>query len=158
MFPWRKFRRSLAAGSFETTGVSTDVAIDGDGFFMVNDADGATFYTRAGAFRLNNEGLLVDTNGNTVQGKAVVNGEPTGALGDINLSDVQSSPQVTTTFSIGANLNSDTATGGQYNTTQTVYDSLGATHTLNTTFTKTAYSVLVPVMWGVQCSLDSTLR
>jgi len=143
----------FSSGSFETTGNATDVAIDGDGFFMVNDSSGATFYTRAGAFRLNAAGLLVDTDGNTVQGKVVVNGEPTGALGDINLSDVQSSPEVTTTFSIGANLNSATATGGQYNTTQTVYDSLGATHTLNTTFTKTEHDG--EGYWGVECFMDS---
>lgn len=143
----------FGSGSFETTGVSTDVAIDGDGFFMVNNEDDATLYTRAGAFRLNNVGLLVDTDGNTVQGKAVVGGEPIGALGDISLADVQSSPEVTTTFSIGANLNSDTEDGSQYNTTQTVYDSLGATHTLNTTFTKTEHDGTG--YWGVQCYLDN---
>jgi flagellar hook protein FlgE len=152
-----EIQTQFGSGSFETTGVSTDVAIDGDGFFMVNNEDNATLYTRAGAFRMNNAGLLVDTDGNTVQGKQVVNGEPTGALGDISLADVQSSPQVTTSFSIGANLNSDTATGGQYNTTQTVYDSLGATHTLNTTFTRTALSGSGDnsSRWGVQCFMDS---
>jgi len=98
-------------------------------------------------------GLLVDTNGNKVQGKVVSGGEATGALTDINLSDVQSTPEVTTTFAVGANLDSDTETGGQYNTTQTVYDSLGAKHTLNTTFTKTAHSGTG--YWGVQCFLDS---
>jgi flagellar hook protein FlgE len=143
----------FSSGSFESTGNATDVAIDGDGFFMVNNAEGGTFYTRAGAFRLNSEGLLVDTEGNKVQGKAVVGGEPVGALGDINLSDVQSSPEVTTTFAIGANLDSGTATGGQYNTTQTVYDSLGAKHTLNTTFTKTAHPTTG--YWAVESSLDS---
>lgn len=144
----------FGAGSFETTGNSTDVAIDGDGFFMVNDMEGATFYTRAGAFRLNSSGLLVDTNGNKVQGKVVAGGEPTGALADINLSDVQSTPEVTTTFSIGANVDSGTEAGAQYNTTQTVYDSLGEKHTLNATFTKTEHSGVG--YWGVQSSLDST--
>ncbi len=144
----------FSAGSFETTGNSTDVAIDGDGFFMVNDDSGATFYTRAGAFRLNAAGLLVDTDGNKVQGKTVVNGEPAGALSDINLSDVQSTPEVSTTFSVGANIDSGTATGGQYNTTQTVYDSLGAKHTLNTTFTKTEHPTTG--YWAVETSLDST--
>ena len=139
-------------GSFETIGIATDVAIDGDGFFMVNDADGGTYYTRAGAFRLNSEGLLVDINGYTVQGKEIINGQATGVLGNITLADVQSEPQVTSTFSIGANLNSDTATGGQYNTSQTVYDSLGSEHSLNTTFTKTDGDG----MWGVEVSLDST--
>jgi flagellar hook protein FlgE len=142
----------FGAGSFETTGNSTDVAIDGDGFFMVNDNAGATYYTRAGSFHLDSNSLLVDTNGYKVQGQVVVNNVPVGALTDINLQNVQSAPAVTTTFALGANLNSQTVTGGQYNTTQTVYDSLGVEHTLNNTFTKTAATG----MWGVQSSLDST--
>jgi len=147
----------FSAGSFETTGIATDVAIDGDGFFMVNDADGGTYYTRAGAFRLNSEGLLVDINGYTVQGKEIINGQPTGVLGEIALADVQSEPQVTSTFSIGANLNSDTATGGQYNTSQTVYDSLGSEHSLNTTFTKAGTGTSTSSSyWAVESSLDST--
>ncbi|MEN6488871.1 MAG: flagellar hook protein FlgE [Smithella sp.] len=138
-------------GSFETTGVATDAAIDGDGFFMVNDADGGTYYTRAGAFRLNSEGLLVDTNGYEVQGKAIVNGQPTGVLGDIALADVQSNPQVTSTFSIGVNLNSDTADSGTYSTSQTVYDTLGGEHTLTVTFTKTPATVN---QWTAAATLD----
>ncbi|MEN6373994.1 MAG: flagellar hook protein FlgE [Smithella sp.] len=149
-----EIQTQFSTGSFESTGVATDVAIDGDGFFIVNDADDASYYTRAGAFRLNNEGLLVDTNGYMVQGKVIVNGTPSGALDDIALADVQSEPQVTSTFSIGANLNSDTAAGGQYNTSQTIYDSLGSEHTLNTTFTKTGAST--SGYWGVECSLDSS--
>ena len=149
-----EIQTQFSTGSFESTGVATDVAIDGDGFFIVNDADGGSYYTRAGAFRLNNDGLLVDTNGYTVQGKVIVNGTPSGALDDIALADVQSEPQVTSTFSIGANLNSDTAASGQYNTSQTIYDSLGSEHTLNTTFTKTESSG--SGLWGIQVSLDST--
>ena len=149
-----EIQTQFSTGSFESTGIATDVAIDGDGFFIVNDADDASYYTRAGAFRLNNEGLLVDTNGYMVQGKVIVNGTPSGALDDIALADVQSEPQVTSTFSIGANLNSDTAAGGQYNTSQTIYDSLGSEHTLNTTFTKTESSG--SGLWGIQVSLDST--
>lgn len=144
----------FGAGSFETTGNSTDVAIDGDGFFMVTNKDNATFYTRAGAFRLNSDGLLVDSNGYKVQGQTVIAGVPGGPLTDINLQGVQSNPQVTTTFALGANLNSGTATGNQYNTTQTVYDSLGAKHTLNNTFTKTEKSG--DGYWGIESSLDTT--
>ncbi|HNS56699.1 MAG TPA: flagellar hook basal-body protein, partial [Smithellaceae bacterium] len=69
-----EIQTQFSTGSFESTGIATDVAIDGDGFFIVNDADDASYYTRAGAFRLNNEGLLVDTNGYMVQGKVIVNG------------------------------------------------------------------------------------
>ncbi|PKN77105.1 MAG: hypothetical protein CVU52_01960 [Deltaproteobacteria bacterium HGW-Deltaproteobacteria-10] len=144
----------FGAGAFETTGNATDVAIDGDGFFMVNDSEGATFYTRAGAFHLDANGLLVDTNGYKVQGRAVEGGVPVGALGDINLTASKSQPTVSTLFSIGANLNSGTVRGGQYSTTQTLYDSLGAKRTLNTTFTRTERSGAG--YWGVNSTLDST--
>jgi flagellar hook protein FlgE len=143
----------FGAGSFESTGNATDVAIDGDGFFMVNDNQGATYYTRAGSFHLDNNGLLVDTNNYRVQGQIVVNGEPSGPLTDINLREAQSQPVVTTRFALGSNLNSGTAAGGQYNTTQTVYDSLGAKHTLNTTFTKTENSTAG--YWSIQAALDA---
>lgn len=143
----------FGSGSFETTGNATDAAIDGDGFFMVNDAEGGTYYTRAGSFHLNEDGVLVDINGYMLQGQMIVNGQ-NQALSNIQLQGVQSQPAVTTAISLGANLNSSTTTGGQYNTTQTIYDSLGAGHTLNTTFTRTANST--QGMWGLQVSLDSS--
>lgn len=145
----------FGTGSFEATGNATDAAIDGDGFFMVNDSDGATYYTRAGAFHMDNSGVLVDNNGYKVQGKAIINGEPSGPLTDIKMQGLKSAPSTTTTVSLGANLNSSTVTGGQYNTSQTVYDSLGASHTLNTIFTKTEYNA-TGGCWGIEASLDST--
>jgi len=138
----------FGVGSFETTGNATDVAIDGDGFFMV-----ATFYTRAGSFHQNEEGYLVDINGYKVQGQLVVNGEAVSAIDDINLTGVRSEPVATTSFSFGANLNSATAKGEQYNAMQTVYDSLGTKHALNATFTRTENSD--GGYWAVECSLDS---
>jgi len=146
----------FGSGSFESTGNATDVAIDGDGFFMVNDDEGATYYTRAGAFHLNSSNMLVDVNNYKVQGKTITNGV-VGALGDINLLGAQSEPSATQTISLGANLNSGTATGGQYNTTQTVYDSLGASHTLNSIFTKTENAGTgVGGYWGIEAKLDDT--
>jgi flagellar hook protein FlgE len=60
-------------GSITTTGVSTDVAIQGNGLFVM-DQDGTQVYTRAGNFTLNAQGSLVDSNGNNVMGYAAVNG------------------------------------------------------------------------------------
>jgi len=146
-----EIQTQFGSGSFESTGNATDVAIDGDGFFMVNDEEGATYYTRAGAFHLNSDYMLVDVNDYKVQGKIIVNGQ-VGALGDIDLQGVQSKPSATTTVSLGANLNAATAKGGQYNTTQTVYDSLGANHTLNSVFTKTE-NTTAGGYWGIEASL-----
>jgi len=122
-------------GSFETTGNATDVSIDGDGFFMVDDTNGATYYTRAGAFHMDNEGYLVDVNNYRVQGYNLT-GEASTTIDDIALANVQSEPKTTTTFSFGLNLNADEAKDGTFNCSQTVYDSLGAAHTLNVKFTK----------------------
>ena len=55
-------------GAFETTDNATDLAIDGTGLFILKDAEGGTFYTRAGQFHFNNDGKLVTPDGYTVQG------------------------------------------------------------------------------------------
>jgi flagellar hook protein FlgE len=139
----------FSPGSFETTGNATDLAIDGDGFFMVNDEDAATFYTRAGAFHLDSNGNLVDTNGYKLQGYNFF-GAATGMITDISLRNVQSAPETTTEYSVGVNLNSETAATDMYTTTQTVYDSLGDRHSLGITFTKTA----INGEWDFQVALD----
>jgi len=138
-------------GSFETTGNVTDCAIDGDGFFMVNDNNDASYYTRAGAFHINKDGDLVNSMGYKLQGFNFF-GATRNTIDDINLSSVQSSPETTSTFSVGANLNAGTATGDTFTTTQTVYDSLGGKHNLGVTFRKTEANN----MWSFQCALDGT--
>ena len=140
----------FSPGSFETTENATDLSIDGDGFFIVNDEDGASYYTRAGAFHLDSDGHMVDTNNYKVQGYNYFGTDP-NSITDISLRSVQSSPEVTTTFSTGVNLDSGTATGSVFNAAQTVYDSLGETHTLKTIFQKTGENG----MWGVRAFLDS---
>ncbi|MBI5893014.1 MAG: flagellar basal-body rod protein FlgG [Deltaproteobacteria bacterium] len=50
-------------GSFQQTGNSLDLAIEGDGFFKVTQPDGTTAYTRSGAFKLNSEGQIVTSDG-----------------------------------------------------------------------------------------------
>ncbi len=65
----------MAQSSFTTTSSSLDLAIAGEGFFMVQDADGNTFYTRAGNLKIDAAGNLVDSNGNFVLG---ISGDPLG--------------------------------------------------------------------------------
>ncbi len=65
----------MAQSSFSTTGNSLDLAIAGEGFFMVQDADGNTFYTRAGNLKIDSNGSLVDSSGNFVLG---ITGDPLG--------------------------------------------------------------------------------
>ncbi len=68
--------RIFEQGNLELTGNSTDLAIYGDGFFMVSDSSGS-YYTRNGAFQLNALGALVTADGQAVMG---LNADATGAL------------------------------------------------------------------------------
>ncbi len=79
-------QRNFNDGSISATGVATDVAIEGDGFFIV-DFSGEQLYTRAGAFQLNSNNDLVTISGAAVQGYGV---DPqfnliTGTLVDLNI-------------------------------------------------------------------------
>ena len=59
--------RDQTQGSIQTTGNSYDMAIQGDGFFQVQKADGTTAYTRAGNFHPSSEGQLVTSDGLPLQ-------------------------------------------------------------------------------------------
>ena len=141
---------SFSQGSFQSTGNATDIAIDGNGFFILKDQEGSSYYTRAGAFNVNKEGLLCDINGYTVQGYMFENGIEVKAQTNLDLRNVLSIPKASTTFNIGLTLDSQMETGGTFESSQIIYDSRGAPHTLGTTFTKmedTRY-------WSVQNRLD----
>ncbi len=92
-------------GALNRTGVGTDLAIDGDGFFVVKDpVSGAEYATRAGDFRLDSNNYLTTNKGLRVQGWIPTT--TSGARGDIQI-DTQFAPSTTaptarmTTFSIG---------------------------------------------------------
>jgi len=133
-------------GSFETTGNATDLAIDGEGFFIVTDPEGGTYYTRAGNFHISKEGYLVDSNGYKVQGY----GKNNDNLQSISLKNVQSEPSATKTFSMGVNLNDSAEAGTTFTVSQNVYDSKGQQHTLSTTYQKTEKAGY----WGFTVVLD----
>jgi flagellar hook protein FlgE len=119
----------FAQGGLETTGVNTDLAINGDGFFILRSANASSspVYTRDGAFSLNSNGLLYDpASGLAVQGyTANQNGQitQTGTPGDINI-PVGLTEQATATgagVKVGPNLNDqvfDMSIGGNLDQTQ----------------------------------------
>ncbi|MGO8992331.1 MAG: flagellar hook protein FlgE [Polyangiaceae bacterium] len=137
-------------GSLDNTGVPTDVALSGDGFFMVQGDIGGvagTFYTRAGQTSLNASGTLVNPDGMAFQGyPANATGGFSTTPGPITVGTAALSPKVTTTLTIAANLNSSdvpptTAWNAQnpgptsnFSTSMQVYDSLGDAHTMNVYF------------------------
>jgi flagellar hook protein FlgE len=142
-------------GSVNPTGVDTDVAIMGDGFF-VTQRNGIETYTRAGDFKVDPNGLLSTQDGAVVMGYQAVNGKvSTGsALGSLNLGKGQVSPPAATqSFALTTNLNAAAKVGDVYNTPMKVYDSIGGVHVLTFTFTKTgsnawSYGVSLPAGEG----------
>jgi len=64
-------QRLFTPGSIETTGVGSDLAVDGRGFFVVRDTGGAQAFTRDGSFSLDSLNRLVTMDGNLVQGYGV---------------------------------------------------------------------------------------
>lgn len=142
---------NFGQGSFETTGVSTDVALNGNGFFVVNNPGGTTYeYTRDGTFTLDSSNNLITASGLQVMGYPAANGvvNTNAPLAAINIPTSQS-PSATTTLNMTANLDSTTATGGTFPAQITVYDSLGEPHVATVTYTQTAtntwtYSVALP--------------
>ncbi len=101
-----------AQGSFESSTTPTDMAIGGQGFFVLRapDTAEASFYSRAGEFRFDQEGRLVNPVGYFVQGWAVdeKTGERKGTIGDITIG--KSTPPVETSkIEVIFNLNADKA-------------------------------------------------
>lgn len=140
---------NFSQGSLSTTSNALDLAIDGNGFFIVRDTAGATFYSRAGQFHLNAQNQIVDPSGFLLQGYQVnTNGLITASISGVTLPTTTAPPNPTTTVDIGANLNSQSTAGtfslldpagsANFSTSLTVYDSVGNSHLLTTYFTKTA--------------------
>jgi len=136
-------------GSLENTGSATDLAINGKGFFIVNDPSDTSFYTRAGLFTLNEVGELVTPDDYVAQGYEI---DPSGNLG--NITDISipgervSPPFATTSFSFDINLDAGATAGDTYSASQTVFDSLGNAIPLTMTFTKQAAPVRTWVVSG----------
>ncbi len=124
-------------GNLENTGITTDLAIQGDSLFVLSDGS-RNYYTRAGNFQIDAAGRLVSaTNGFTVQGRIAVDGVLTQQVGDIILPISQSSPaQATTAVHLAGTLDAQAADGTERESSITVYDSLGASHELRIVFTK----------------------
>jgi flagellar hook protein FlgE len=99
----------LTQGSIESTGVPTDVAIQGDGYFILNQ-DGETLYTRAGDFTVGSDGQLLTQGGAAVQGYQAVDGviQPNATLGSLAISaGLTNPPKATTQVQLALNLNAE---------------------------------------------------
>ena len=156
-------------GNLQSTGVSTDVAISGNGFFVMKSGE-QTYYTRAGVFGVDSEGTLVNPgNGMRVQGwmaqdangRQVLNtsGTPTDLVIPVGQKDP---PKATTSVHYACNLNKNTPVlpdnptvdqiaESVWSTEFTIYDSYGREHQLTMNFQRVPD---VPNQWTVSVSVD----
>ncbi|MHA0962436.1 flagellar hook protein FlgE [Enterobacter cancerogenus] len=138
-------------GTVFASASSLDLAINGQGFFVMRDSSGSTAYTRAGYMQTDSNGNLVNNQGMYLQGYPVdANGViQTGTVGNLTISSGSLPAKATSSLDFTANLNANedkpkTATFDptdetSYNHTYAtqVYDSLGREHTLKQYFVKT---------------------
>lgn len=156
-------------GNLQTTGVSTDIAIQGNGFFVMKNGE-ESFYTRAGAFSLDSEGTLVNpANGMRVQGWMAdeINGQmvlqTAGSTEDLIIPVGSKDPaKATENVNFACNLNKNTPeilegaspediARGTWSTEQKIYDSFGNEHMLNVSFTRVVGN---PNQWQATVVID----
>jgi len=130
-------------GAVQQTGATLDMAIRGNGFFVVNgnhDGTEGSYYTRDGRFNLNRDGVVVNGSGLRVQGYMMdPSGQLSPTLGDLQVGGT-SAPNPTTSLALSMNLPADAAapslpwdpanpdaTSNEH-MTATIYDSLGNDH------------------------------
>ena len=146
-------QKILTQGALNNTGVATDLALDGTGFYVAKGSHNGRqgqFYTRAGQFSIDKTGFFVNQEGLRIQGYSA---DPTGAIapspGDLKLGDSASPAFKTSTVTVKANLDAaatvlpaawdplNPGTTSNFSTSVTVYDSLGKQHQVDLYFRKT---------------------
>ena len=157
--------QQFTQGNIDFTDNALDLAIGGEGFFVISD-DGARSYTRAGAFGVDNQGYVVNAEGARLQAYPYAGSDlfNTGTPQDLQLTIGANPPAASTRASFGINLPAnapapanpvfDPTDPSSFNhtTSVTVYDSLGAAHTATVYFIKDA----APNTWQTQVEIDGT--
>jgi flagellar hook protein FlgE len=132
--------RNWNQGALENTNFATDLALNGDGFFITNNGE-RDLLTRNGRFEFSADGFLVNKAGNTVQG---FNVNSDGTVDQSDLVDVeinwasQSAASSTDEVVTGGNLSADAAIGDKVSLSTVIYDDQGTAHTALITYEKTA--------------------
>lgn len=158
-------QRVFTQGAFESTSNVTDLAIGGNGFFIVRDAAGGSYYSRAGQFQLDHAHNLVNAHGYFLQGTA----------GNISLAGQQTQPaQATATIDASFNLDAGASTpltsfpatldasqsawssASNFSMITPIYDTQGAAHDLNFFFRKTSPNTWEYRVSAARSELDAT--
>jgi flagellar hook protein FlgE len=135
----------------DATSIPTDMALDGTGFFVV-EQNGVQSLTRAGNFQISENGNLTTQDGQMVMGYPAVDGvvNQNAAAQPITIPvGATEGAQATQNISLSVNLNSGASVGTQYTSQIPIYDSLGQSHEATITYDKTAtntwsYSIALP--------------
>jgi flagellar hook protein FlgE len=133
----------FSQGAIQTSSGPLNAAIQGDGFFIVVTPTGATEYTRAGNFEVDAGGNMITPTGEKLQGWVRANGvlNTNVPVGNLTIPVGTLTPPVaTTTTSLSLNLNASASAGpppDSFSTSVQVFDSLGVSHVVTFTFTKT---------------------
>ena len=158
-----KISQQFTQGNIDFTDNALDLAIAGEGFFVLSD-NGARSYSRAGAFGVDNNGFVVNAQGARLQaypsaGDGLFN---TGTPDDLQLITGASPPSATGRAELGLNLPADAPqpanpvfdvndpSSFSHTTSFTAYDSLGAAHTATVYFIKDA----APNTWNTEVRID----
>jgi flagellar hook protein FlgE len=157
--------QEFSQGGVDFTDRGLDLAISGEGFFTLSD-NGVVSYTRVGSFGVDRDGFVTNAQGDRLQIFPITNTGTfnTGTLADLQLATSDSPPQATTRTEFGINLpgnatpppvavfDPSNASSFNHSTAITIYDSLGATHTANAYFIKTATAN----QWEARFYIDGT--
>lgn len=146
--------QDFSNGAVSSTGISSNMALSGAGFFVVQDPSGAQTYTRNGDFTTNSSGELITLGGQKVMGYPAVNGviSPNSGLQPINVgAGTTTSATATSSFSLTTNLDASASVGSSFQSPISVYDTLGNSHVLTVTYTMSS-----PGTWNYQVTIPSS--
>lgn len=153
--------QQFTQGNITATNNTLDIAINGAGFFRLNN-NGAVTYTRNGQFQMDKNGYIVSSDGKRLMGNSAdnLNGSTPVEI-QINTSDLQPVASTKMTGQLNLNSGSDVITTTPFSATDpltytnstaiTVYDNLGNSHTMQNYFVKTAANT-----WNVHTTVDGT--
>jgi len=139
--------QDFSAGTIEFTNNNLDLAINGSGFFQLDDGQGGVTYTRAGAFELDKEGYIVSKNGKYLQGYGLDDEGNRLPIDNMAVTEKESPPKATENIDLSFNIDDradassllatydkDEPGSFTWTTTDRIFDSLGNEHTIKYNF------------------------
>lgn len=139
--------QDFSAGTIQFTNNNLDLAINGSGFFQLDDGQGGISYTRAGNFELDKNGFITTKNGNFLQGYGLDENSNLTPIGPLAVTEKESPPKATSDIDFSFNINSaldpsdlntpynrEQPTTFSFSSTLRTYDSLGNENTIKMNF------------------------